>query len=174
MPGQIDLKGKFMMRIWKKFAAAALLCVTIVFSACGGKTAPAAAQPMDKESLVKTITGLTGDDGQPLFTEPAQPGPEELRDVYGIDSELLTDSIILIDQNWNFCMLLIPGEGKSNDVKNMMSSALNDLSQQLELYEPAQSQRVKERLETMRGDYLVYAASAGNDKILEAIEKAVG
>lgn len=163
-----------MKYVWKKLAAAALLWVTIAFSACGAKADPALAQPIDREGLITTVSALTGADGQPLFTDPAQPDAAELRDVYGIDQDLLADSIILMDKDWNFCMLLMPADGKSNDVKNMMANALDDLARQLELYEPEQSKRVEDRLETLRGGYLVYAASAGNDQILDAVEKAVG
>lgn len=157
----------------KRCAAVLLACTALAFSACGGK-AQASAQPVDRDTLAKNIQALTGADGQPLLQEAAQLDEAELKDVYGIDTSLLQEYIILMDKKWNFCMLLVPAEGKSNDVKNMMSTALTQLSQQLELYEPDQCQVVKDRLETLRGNYLIYVASPDNDKILAEIETAMG
>lgn len=157
----------------KRCAAVLLACTALALSACGGKE-PASAQPVDRDTLAKNIQALTGADGQPLLQEAAQLDEAELKDVYGIDTSLLQEYIILMDKKWNFCMLLVPAEGKSNDVKNMMSTALTQLSQQLELYEPDQCQVVKDRLETLRGNYLIYVASPDNDKILAEIETAMG
>lgn len=158
----------------KKCAAVLLACAALAFSACGQKSQPVSAEPVDRDAMVKNIQSLSGEDGQPLLNEAAELDQAELKDVYGIDTSLLQEYVILMDKKWNFVMMLIPAEGKSNDVKNMMSTALTQLSQQLELYEPDQCQVVKDRLETLRGNYLIYVASPDNDKILAEIEAAVG
>lgn len=159
----------------KKIAAALMACMVVTLAACGGsddKEAPSA-KPVEKDALASSLGALLGDDGQPLLQDPAQPDSAELADVYGIDTSLFQEYIILVDKKWNFCMLLIPAEGKSNDIKNMMSTALTQLAQQLELYEPDQCQVVRDHLETMRGEYLIYAACADNEKLLAEIEKAM-
>lgn len=157
---------------FKKLAAVVLACTAVVMVACGGKTEPET-KPLDPDALVQSLGALKDGQGAALFDSPAQPDSAELSDIYNIDISLFEEYLIIVDKKYNFCMMMVPAKGKSNDVKNMMSTAMTQLAQQLELYEPEQCERVRSHLETMRGDYLIYAATGDNDALVKEIEKAL-
>ena len=159
---------------FKKLAVFILACTAMMMAACGGGKTEPETKPLDPGALVQTIGALKDGQGAALFDSPAQPDSTELSDIYNIDVSLLQEYLIVVDKKYNFCMMMVPAEGKSNDVKNMMSTAMTQLAQQLELYEPDQCERVRSHLETMRGDYLIYAASGDNDALVKEIEKALG
>ena len=161
-----------MKKVFALFLALCMLCTML--AACGGGKTEPETKPLDPDALVQTIGALKDGQGAALFDSPAQPDSTELSDIYNIDVSLLQEYLIVVDKKYNFCMMMVPAEGKSNDVKNMMSTAMTQLAQQLELYEPDQCERVRSHLETMRGDYLIYAASGDNDALVKEIEKALG
>lgn len=157
------------MKLLQKAAALLVaVCTAAMFAACAAKPAPTEEKKaFDKQALVTELKALS------FFENVAEPSETDLRDLYEIDTTLFQDSILLVDKNYNLCMMMIPAQDKSNDVKNMMSASLGSLAQQLELYQPEQSQRMRDRTETMRGDYLVYLATPDNNAALELITKAL-
>lgn len=157
----------------KKLAAFVLACTAVVMSACGGGKTEPETKPLDPDALAQNIGALKDGQGAALFDSPSQPDSTELSDIYNIDVSLFEEYLIIVDKKYNFCMMMVPAKGKSNDVKNMMSTAMTQLAQQLELYEPEQCERVRSHLETMRGDYLIYAATGDNNVLVKEIEKAL-
>lgn len=150
----------------------ALLALCSFCLSLGGCAAPKAqAQPIwDLDAVYTAVTALTNGEGAPLFDQLARPEQKELADVYRLDTSLCSAYLMGIDAKYNFFLVLHPAGGKQNDVKNNASSSLDSLSTQLELYAPDQSARVKSRLETARGEYLIYVASPDNNAVIDAID----
>lgn len=142
------------------------LSIVMVFTSCSQE--PAA---LDLKDAGNKLESLTNQNEELLFPDPVHPSSEELMDVYAIDTQLLEDWQICLTSNSSFYFLLLPKEGKSNEVKNQIANYLDKTQNDLELYEPEEYNKVKNHLETLRGSILVYIASSDNTAAIDAIDQ---
>lgn len=149
------------------------LLVLVSAAACGQKTQDTQAKAIDLGSLTETLGSLKDASGAQIFDGLEQLTSGQLSDLYGIDLSLCDDSFAGFDKNYGLVLVLRPGEGKSNDVKNNVNTAMGNLATQLALYSPEQSALVENRMETKRGDFLIYIACGDNDTVLAEIEKSM-
>lgn len=156
------------MNRMRQVLAVLLCCCIALLPACSGQSQQEAA-PLDLAALAQELEELTGSDGSLLFREPRHPSEEELIEIYGIDCSLLEEWQICFAQDSCFYFILKPAEGKENDVKNNIAQAIGKIASQLELYEPEQYALVQDHLLALRGELLIYSASADNEAVSAAL-----
>ncbi len=155
------------MKKWIALALAALLVLSL--AGCGQP-----AKTLDLDKAVESIEALE------LFPNPYEPDDDTLKAAFGLDPALLTQRYIvlpLMNVHASELWVLLPAEGKAEEVKAAMDSYLADYQELWDNYLPDQAELVRGRavteLETKEGVWLIYCISQDNDRVLEALNGAL-
>ncbi len=154
-----------------KKAIALLLVALTVFTLAG---CGAGKKSLDLEKVKTDITALE------MFPMSMELDDETLKTAYGVDPELLEQRYIVVSMmnvKSSMLWLLLPKEGKAEEVKTAMDSYLAGYEDLWNNYLPDQAELVNNRLETeietKEGTWLLYCISEDNDKVLETINGAL-
>lgn len=160
----------------KKTIALLLVLVTMLsLAACGGK----ANGSLDLAKVTEALQDLQAKD-ESIFPSGMETDESFLKDVFGIDPASLSQHLILfpmMNVKSSALFLLLPAEGKTDEVKAAMDEYMTSYELSWDMYLPDQAALVHDRLETeietAEGTWLVYCISTDNDAVLEAIKGAV-
>ena len=161
-----------MKKIGKILALALCGCMMLtMFAGCGDKEEQTT---IDLGAAKEKIAALTyqGEEGEEkLMGELDEPSEKVLSSMYSIQTGDLQEYAIAFSDEGMY-MILLPAEGKENDVKNGAAQAIDVYGKQFEMYFPEKYDMVQKRKETIKGNYLIYIASRDNDAVMAAIDEA--
>ncbi len=149
------------------------LLLTVCLCACSTQSA-AKAKSLDLDKAKQQLSSLE------LFPSMTEIDEGTMSSVFGIDPSLVTEyaaGFPLMNVHASMYWVVLPAEGKADEVKSAFASYFDDYQKMWDQYLPDQAQLTRDRLETEieteKGTYLVYVISEDNDKALEAINSAL-
>lgn len=97
----------------------------------------------------------------------------ELKDIYGVDVSLFGEYIFQVSDasNGDIYAIIYVDDENVEEVKQQMSSYFTTLEDQVEMYSPDVVSKIKNRLETSIGNYLIYISSTDNQGIYDIIKE---
>ena len=152
----------------KKIIWAIASCILLV--GCGQQKVT-----LNLEEISNKVSTLTYQNKE-MFNQNEILTESKLKSKYNLDTsniESFKISMPTLMESSNMYMIVLPKEGKTQEVKTAMNQLLEkvEASWTVGNYAPKEADKVKNRLETSYGNYLIYIISDDNDLVLKTIKE---
>ncbi|MEG0913396.1 MAG: DUF4358 domain-containing protein [Oscillospiraceae bacterium] len=156
----------------KKITALVLSLITVfTLVACGNSGSGSSGKTLDLKKVQENLGTLE------YFPSSMELDDATLKSAYGLDASLLKEKLIgvpMMNVHASMYWVLLPQDGKTDDVKTAMSKYFESYQASWDTYLPDQAELVRNRMETeietKDGTWLVYIISEDNNKTLEQIQ----
>lgn len=150
-----------------------MLCVV----GCGKSTATDASKQktLDKDVLIKNISGLKFNDSNFKFSKDDNVNNTTALNTYGVELDRMDDYVFYLSSDVvdpSMYMVIKPKDGEKKVVQYQVNEMFNKYYSAYNNYYPKEAKMIKDRLEKEYEGYLVYIISYDNDKVFQEIEES--